>query len=56
MKDRKENVYKILVRKPEEDRLSGGPKQHRWEDNIKVDCKEIRRKSVDWIHVAQNKV
>jgi hypothetical protein len=35
------NLYKILVRKPEGKRLTGRPRR-RWEDNIKMDLKEIR--------------
>jgi len=28
--------------------------QAKWEDNIETDVKEVRRYSVDWIHMAQN--
>jgi hypothetical protein len=34
------NEYKIFVRKPEGERPLGGS-IHRWEDNIKMDLKEI---------------
>jgi hypothetical protein len=34
------NVYNILVGKPEGKRPLGRPR-HKWEDNIKVDLKEI---------------
>jgi hypothetical protein len=34
------NAYKILVGKPEGKRPLGRPR-HRWEDNIKLDRKEI---------------
>jgi hypothetical protein len=34
-------VYKILVGKPEGKRPLGRPR-HKWEDNIKLDLKEIR--------------
>jgi len=27
-------------------------KNYAWEDNIKVDLREIRLKGVDWIHLA----
>jgi hypothetical protein len=26
-----------------------------WEDNIKVDLREIRLKGVDWIHLAEDR-
>jgi hypothetical protein len=42
------NAYKILVRKPEEKR-SVGRAGRRWEDNIKID----RRNMVNFIHLAQ---
>jgi hypothetical protein len=36
----RKNVYKILVGKPEGKRQLGRPRQ-RWEDNIKINPKEI---------------
>jgi hypothetical protein len=36
----KRNAFVILVGKPEGKRLLGRPR-HRWEDNIKIDIKEI---------------
>jgi hypothetical protein len=30
-------------------------KGHRWEDNIKVNVKEIECEVVDWIHLAQDR-
>jgi hypothetical protein len=49
-------VYKILVGKPKgkERGYTGIDFRHRWEDNIKIDCKEIGFKDVDWIHLAQD--
>jgi hypothetical protein len=35
------NIYNILVAKPEGKRPLGRPK-HRWEDNIRMDLREIR--------------
>jgi hypothetical protein len=35
------NAYRVSVRKPEGRRLLGRPKC-RWEDNIKIDLREIR--------------
>jgi hypothetical protein len=34
------NSYRILVENPEDERPLGGPR-YRWEDNIKVDLREI---------------
>jgi hypothetical protein len=34
------NAYKILVRKPEGKRPFGRPR-HKWEDNIRMDLREI---------------
>jgi hypothetical protein len=36
----KRNAYRILVRKPEEKRPLGIPRR-RWEDNIRMDLREI---------------
>jgi hypothetical protein len=48
------NAYKILVRKPDGKRPLGRSR-HRWEDNIRVDLREIGWKDVDWIHLAQDR-
>jgi hypothetical protein len=45
------NTYKILVEKPEGTRSFGGPK-HRWENNIRMDLREIGWEGVNWIRVA----
>jgi hypothetical protein len=45
------NAYKILVGKPEGKRPVGTPRC-RWEDNIKMDLREIGFGSVDWIHLV----
>jgi hypothetical protein len=50
----RDNKYKILVRKPEGKR-SLGTSRHRWEDNIRMDHREIGWKVVDWIHLAQDR-
>jgi hypothetical protein len=47
-------IYNILVVKPEGKRLLGRPRR-RCEDNIRMDLREIRRKVVDWIYVAQDR-
>jgi hypothetical protein len=35
--------------------LSLGRPRHRWEDNIKMDLREIGFGDVDWIHWAQDR-
>jgi hypothetical protein len=48
------NAYKILVGKPEGKKPLKKP-WHRKEDNIIMDCRKIRLKSVDWIHLAEDR-
>jgi hypothetical protein len=48
------NAYNILVGKPEGKRPLGRPRC-RWDDNIRMDVKEIQRKAVDWIHLAPDR-
>jgi len=45
------NAYKILVGKPEGKRPLGRPRR-RWEDNIRMDLREIEWQGVDWMHLA----
>jgi hypothetical protein len=40
--------------KPEGNRPLGRPK-HRWEDNIKVDLKDMECEGMDWIHLTQDR-
>jgi hypothetical protein len=47
-------AYNILVGKPERRRPLGRPR-HRWEDDIKMDPREIGFGDVDWIHLAQDR-
>jgi hypothetical protein len=47
-------AYKILVGRPEGRRPLGRPRR-RWEDNIKIDLREIGFGVVDWIHLAQDR-
>jgi hypothetical protein len=42
------------VEKPERKRLLGRPRR-RWEDNIKIDLKEVGWKRLDWIDVTQDR-
>jgi ribonucleotide reductase beta subunit family protein with ferritin-like domain len=48
------NAYKILIRKPEEKRQLKRLK-YRWKDNIEMDLKEIRWKSLDLIDLAEDR-
>jgi hypothetical protein len=44
-------VYRVLVGRPEGKRPLGRPKR-RWEDNIKMDLREIRIDGTNWIRLA----
>jgi hypothetical protein len=52
--EKKMSVYRTFMGKREGNRPLGIPR-HRWEDNIKVDLKEIRWGVMDWIHLAQGR-
>jgi hypothetical protein len=45
------HAYKIFIDKPEGKRPSGRPRR-RWEDDIRMDRREIGWKHVDWVYVA----
>jgi hypothetical protein len=47
-------AYNILVGRPEGRRPLGRPTR-RWEDNLKMDLREIEFGDVDWIHLAQDR-
>jgi hypothetical protein len=47
-------AYNILVGRPEERRPLGRSRR-RWEDNIKMDLREIGFGDVDWIHLSQDR-
>jgi hypothetical protein len=47
-------AYNILVGRPEGRRPLGRPRRG-WEDNIKMDLREIGFRDVDWIHLAQDR-
>ena len=47
-------VYRVLVGKPEGNRLLGRPRR-RWEDNIKMNLQEVGCGGVDWIELAQDR-
>jgi hypothetical protein len=48
-------VYRVLVGRPECKRPLGRPR-HRWEDNLKMDLREIWTDGVNWIQLAQDRV
>jgi ribosome biogenesis protein Nip4 len=45
MHERDKNAYKILVRRP----------RCRWEDNIRMDLREIGCEGADWIRLMQER-
>ncbi|KAJ4441359.1 hypothetical protein ANN_11214 [Periplaneta americana] len=48
------NAYRVLVGRPEGKRPSGRPRR-RWEDNIKMDLREVGYDDREWIHFAQDR-
>jgi hypothetical protein len=48
-------VYRVLVGKPDGRRPFGRPRR-RWEDNIKIDLREIGIDGANWIRLAQDRV
>jgi hypothetical protein len=48
-------VYRVLVGRPKGKRPPGRPK-HKWEDNIKMDLREIGIDGVNWSQLAQDRV
>jgi hypothetical protein len=47
-------VYKVLVGNPEGKRPLGIPR-HRWEDEIRMDLRDIGLGGVDWIRLSQDR-
>jgi hypothetical protein len=47
------NGYKIFITKPGGKSSLGRPKR-RWEDNIKINLREMQLKGLDWIHPAED--
>ena len=47
-------VYSFLVGKPDGKRPLGRPR-HRWEDNIKMDIREVGCGGMEWIDLAQDR-
>jgi hypothetical protein len=50
----KRRAYRILVGKPEGKRPLGRPRC-RWEDNIKMDLRDIGMGVMDWIDLVQDR-
>jgi hypothetical protein len=50
----KRNAYKILVGKPGGKRLLGRGRR-RWEDNVRMDLREMGWSGMDWIDLAQDR-
>jgi hypothetical protein len=48
-------AYRVLVGRPEGKRPLGRPRR-RWEDNIKMDLREIGINGANWIQLAQDRV
>jgi hypothetical protein len=48
-------VYRVLVGRPE-DKRPQGRRRHRWQDNIKVDLREMGIDGANWIQLAQDRV
>jgi hypothetical protein len=48
------DVYRVLMGKPEGKRPLGRPRR-RWEDENRMDFREIGWGSVDWIQLAQDR-
>jgi hypothetical protein len=49
------SVYRVLVGMSEEKRPLGRPRRG-WEDNIKMDLREIGIDGANWIRLAQDRV
>jgi hypothetical protein len=47
-------VYRVLVGKPEGRRPLGRPKR-RWEDNFRMDLREVGFGCMDWMELAQDR-
>ena len=48
------NAYRVLVGKPEGKRPLGRPRR-RWEDNIKINLREVGCDPRDWIAPAEDR-
>ena len=48
------DVYRVLVGKPQ-GRIPLGRPRRRWEDNIRMDLREVGCGCVDWMELAQDR-
>jgi hypothetical protein len=48
------SVYRVLVGRPKVKRPMGRPRL-KWEDNIKLDLREIRIDGANWIQLVQDR-
>jgi hypothetical protein len=53
--EERRDVYRVLVGRPEGKRPLGRPRR-RWEDNIKMDFRDIGIDGVSWIRLVQDRV
>ena len=49
------NAYRVLVGKPEGKRPLGRPRRSRWEDNIKIDLREVGCDPGEWVSIAEDR-
>jgi len=54
VREARRGVYRVLVGKPEGKRPLGRPRR-RWENNIKMDLKEVGCGGTEWIDLDQDK-
>jgi hypothetical protein len=52
--EERRGAYRALVGKPDGRRPLGRPRR-RWEDNIKMDLREVGWRGMDWINLAQDR-
>jgi hypothetical protein len=48
------NAYNILIVKPE-GKIPLGRSRFRWEDNVRMDLREIWWDGVNWVHLVQDR-
>jgi hypothetical protein len=53
--DEKWNAYKSLVEKPRGMRLLR-TSERRWEDNVKINLREVLCQGIEWIQLAQYRI
>jgi hypothetical protein len=50
----RKDAYRVLVGKPDRRILLERPR-YRWEDNIKIDLREVGWRSMDWTDLAEDR-